>query len=146
MKRSGCARAPAGGMSGPIASAVICVDPGPSVADLSVVDGVELALPAGMRINVSDGRASSPLDLRRYAEYRFFTAVARYASFVRSIDVELRHPSQPGRIVCAFNIALDDGDSIGGESVGRVPTSTVDVAADRAAALLARRAMRAVSP
>ena len=101
-----------------------------------MVGGLELAFRSGMRINISDGRATSPPDLRRYAEYRFFTAVARYASFVRSIDVELRQPSQPGRIVCAFNIALGDGDSIGGESVGRVPTSTVDVAADRAAALL----------
>jgi len=98
-----------------------------------------------MRINISDGRAASPLDLRRYAEYRFFTAVARYASVVRSIDVEFRQPSPPGRFVCAFTIALRNGESILGESVGRVPTSTVDIAADRAAALLAGRLMRAVS-
>ncbi len=95
-----------------------------------------------MRIMLTSGLVMSD-QLRAYTEYRLFTSIARYGSLVRGAHVTLRR--DPDAFLCAVVIDLASSGQLKTRARAPHPSAAVDKAANRTAALLARRALQPVS-
>jgi len=81
--------------------------------------------------------------LRAYAEYRFFTSTARYASGVVVVQMTMR---QDGDVYfCAAVIDLAPSGALTIQARAPHPNAAIDRVAERAARLLSRRDLRPVS-
>jgi len=75
--------------------------------------------------------------LRAYAEYRFFTSIARYVTGVGAVDVALRLDG--GVYRCTAAIELPSFGPITIQAHAPHPNAAIDRVAERAARLLNRR-------
>jgi ribosome-associated translation inhibitor RaiA len=81
--------------------------------------------------------------LRAYAEYRFFTSTARYASGFAVVQMTLR---QEGDVYfCTAVIDLAPSGVLTIQARAPHPNAAIDRVAERAARLLSRRDLRPVS-
>jgi ribosome-associated translation inhibitor RaiA len=78
--------------------------------------------------------------LRAYAEYRFFTSIARYAAGVDAVHVALRLDGGVYRCTAAIELASFGPLTIHARAPH--PNAAIDRLADRAARLLSRREPR----
>jgi ribosome-associated translation inhibitor RaiA len=96
-----------------------------------------------MRIMLTTAGLVMSDQLRAYTEYRLFTSIARFGSFVRGVGVTLRR--EPDAFLCAVVIDLESSGQLKTRGRAPHPSAAVDKAAQRTAALLARRAPQPVS-
>ena len=88
------------------------------------------------------GDESTASQVRIYAEFRFFAALARYARLIRSIDVILRTAAGPeaaDAVTCAVDVTLEQSDSVHANATGRHASGAIDRAAERIDTLMNRR-------
>lgn len=81
--------------------------------------------------------------LRAYAEYRFFTSTARYASGVAVVQMTLRQDGDVYFCIAVIDLAPSGALSI--QASAPHPNAAIDRVAERAARLLSRRDLRPVS-
>jgi len=81
--------------------------------------------------------------LRAYAEYRFFTSIARYATGVRAVHVTLRLDG--GVYRCTATIELASFGPLTIQARAPHPNAAIDLLAERAARLLSRREPQSAS-
>jgi ribosome-associated translation inhibitor RaiA len=89
-----------------------------------------------------DGLAVSN-QLRAYAEYRFFTRIARYASAIRVVQMTVRCDGDAYFCTAAVDPARAEGFTVQARALH--PNAAIDKVADRAARLLSRRDRQPVS-
>jgi ribosome-associated translation inhibitor RaiA len=94
---------------------------------------------SGVSVDVADR-------IRAYAEYRFFSSVARHATLIRSVDIALRRiAGARGGVLCQVHIDLGTSGRVKTQARGAHPSAAIDRAADRAASLLGWRSHRSAS-
>jgi len=94
-----------------------------------------------MVIHVS-GDESTASQVRIYAEFRFFAALARHARRIRRVDVILRTVmgSETADVVtCRVDVKLEQTENICASATGRHACGAIDRAAERIGALTNRR-------
>jgi ribosome-associated translation inhibitor RaiA len=84
-----------------------------------------------------------PNQLRAYAEYRFFTRIARYASTIGVVQMTVRCDGDVYFCSAAVDQAQADGFTV--QAQAPHPNAAIDKVADRAARLLSRRDPQPVS-
>jgi len=81
--------------------------------------------------------------LRGYAEYRFFTSIARYATGVGAVQMTMR---LDGHVyLCTAAIDLGRSGPLTIQARAAHPNAAVDRVAERAARILSRRASQSIS-
>lgn len=83
-------------------------------------------------------------ELRAYAEYRFFTRIARYASAIGVVQMTVRFDADVYFCTAAVDPARAGGFTV--QARAHHPNAAIDKVADRAARLLSRRDRQPVSP
>jgi ribosome-associated translation inhibitor RaiA len=91
----------------------------------------------------ADGLAISN-QLRAYAEYRFFTKVARHASTISVVQITVRCDGDVYFCTAAVDETRAEGFTV--QARAAHPNAAIDKVADRAARLLSRRDRKPVSP
>jgi ribosome-associated translation inhibitor RaiA len=89
-----------------------------------------------------DGLAISN-ELRAYAEYRFFTRIARYARAIGLVQMMVRCDGDVYFCTAAVDPACAEGFTV--QARARHPNAAIDRVADRAAQRLSRRDRQSVS-
>jgi ribosome-associated translation inhibitor RaiA len=82
-------------------------------------------------------------ELRAYAEYRFFTRIARYASAIGVVEMTVRYDGDLYFCTAAVDPARAEGFTV--QARARHPNAAIDRVADRAAQRLSRRDRQPVS-
>ncbi|HET7617418.1 MAG TPA: HPF/RaiA family ribosome-associated protein [Vicinamibacterales bacterium] len=96
-----------------------------------------------MRIDVARA-ATVPAQMRAYAEYRIFAALARRAKDIRHIHVQLEAGDEAGGSAqCTVTIDLEGIGRVRSTGRGAPLRAAIDEAAERAAALLGAPVRRA---
>jgi ribosome-associated translation inhibitor RaiA len=101
-----------------------------------------------MRIEVIGDHESTSAQVRAYAEFRVFTALARHSQSVRSASVVLQRVAcerAGDGVVCAVTIALDPSGSVRIRVCGHYPYGAINRAAERVDSLMRRRHAKRVS-
>jgi ribosomal subunit interface protein len=108
-------------------------------ADAAAAAGVQVAFVSAMRIRVSGIDTPVADEKRAYAEYRFFTALARYEPQVGVVDVVVGRESEARRqFLCAVTVDLGRFGHIKAQARAAHPSAAIDRAADRTAWLIGR--------
>jgi len=98
------------------------------------MSGSKVALPSSMQFMLTgDGLAISN-QLRAYAEYRFFTTIARYASAIGIVQMTVRCDDDVYFCTAAFDQARAEGFTVQARACH--PNAAIDRVADRAARVL----------
>lgn len=93
-----------------------------------------------MRITLSGLDIPITDDYRAYAEYRFFTAIARHEAVVRTVNVAVRRDSAADRpFLCTVIVDLRPSGTVKTQARAVHPSAAIDRAADRTAWLLDQR-------
>ena len=84
---------------------------------------------------------STASQVRIYAEFRFFAALARYARLIRSVDVILRTaagPESADDVTCAVDVKLEQSESVHASATARHASGAIDRAAERIGTVMNR--------
>lgn len=93
-----------------------------------------------MRIRICASDALFTDDTRAYAEYRFFTSLARHEARVRALNVAIERDSAANlRFLCTVVLDLGASGHLKTQARAAHPNAAIDRAADRAAWLVRRR-------
>lgn len=103
---------------------------------------------ATMRIEVIGDDESSNAQVRTYAEYRVFAALARHTQRVRGVRIVLRRDDRNATghtAVCAVTVALEPSGSVRTRACDRHAYAAIDRAVERIGDLMRRRVAQHVS-
>jgi ribosome-associated translation inhibitor RaiA len=93
-----------------------------------------------MRIRVSGIDTAINDATRAYAEYRFFTSIARHESRVRAVDIVVTRDSAPNRqFLCTVTVDLGPSGHVKTQARAAHPSGAIDRAADRTGWLIGHR-------
>jgi hypothetical protein len=110
----------------------------------AVSSGEALALSRSVHISITGSEGLRTDQVRTYAEYRVFAALAPFGRHIRTASVHLG-PGEDEEVTCAIDVDLGDAERI--RCVGREShvIGAIDRAADRARRVLERLAKQEVS-
>lgn len=95
-----------------------------------------------MRISITGTAGLARDQIRAYAEYRVFAALARFGRLIRTVSVNLEpeRPWENDRVRCAIVVDLNAGEPVRSRWTARHVIDSIDQAAGRARRALERRA------
>jgi ribosome-associated translation inhibitor RaiA len=97
-----------------------------------------------MHISITGSEGLTTDQVRAYAEYRVFAALARFGRSIREASVTLVLLAGDRGVSCTIDVDLGDGDVVHCSSTDPHVIGAIDRAAERARRMLERRARQEV--
>lgn len=92
-----------------------------------------------MRIEVVAVGPGFRKQMLAYAEYRFFSSLARFSELIRDVDISLAAPAIAGEpVVCAVSLVFESGRQTRVRARGLQASEAIDRASDRAIRILSK--------